>query len=312
MRGSFASCPRKFYWEFIRRIGPKRLSIHLHFGATFARGLEVFRKTYYTNPPEASTSALRHQEALGVALEAMILEWGHYPEAEDETKTLWTCLAALVFYFEQHPPYTDIIQPYYKSDGTPAVEFSFALPTNILHPATGEPILYAGRFDLLGLYDGLMFVVDEKTTSQMGPSWSKSWTLRAQFTGYVYAAKSFGHPVVGAIARGVAIRKSGFDVGDAMVQTPSWQIDRWWHQLHRDIERMLDCWREGFWDYNLDSTCTAYGGCAFQDLCTVSAPEAWVESAYAPRHWDPLALDPLKQARQEESPLLSELLWSDL
>ena len=165
---------------------------------------------------------------------------------------------------------------------------------------------------MLGLYDDILFVIDEKTTSQMGPSWSKQWTLRAQFTGYVYAAKTFGHQVAGAIARGVAIRKTGFDVGDAMVQTPEWQIERWWLQLHRDVQAMIQNWEERYWDYNLDSSCTSYGGCTFADLCTVSTPEVWIDSSFTTRDWDPLALDPLHKARQEEAPLLSTLLWEEM
>lgn len=308
MRGAYASCPHKFYWEFIRRIGPKRLSIHLHFGACFARGLEVFRKEYYTRAHLHNYHEV-HRLALGRALEAMILEWGDYPSDDDEPKTLWNCLAALDFYFEVHPPFTDVIQPFMKEDKTPAVEFSFALPLDIPHPETGEPILYAGRFDMLGVYDSnLLYVIDEKTTSAMGPSWSSSWDLRAQFVGYVWAAQTFGHQVAGAIARGVAIRKTGMDYGDAIVPVSDWQIERWLFQLERDIKSMIRNWEEGYWDFNLDSSCTSYGNCPFKSLCVTPNPERWIEADYTERHWDPLSLDPLKEDRMKTEPLIGLLL----
>lgn len=312
MRGAFVSCPHKFYWEFIRRIGPKKLSIHLHFGACFARGLEVFRKEFYSRAHLHNYHEV-HKLALGKALEAMILEWGDYPPEDEEPKTLWHCMAALDFYFEVHPPFSDVIQPFRKADNSPAVEFSFALPLNILHPETGEPILYAGRFDMLGVYDEeLLYVVDEKTTGQMGPTWSSSWDLRAQFTGYVWAARTFGHQVAGAIARGVVIRKTGLDHGDAIIPVTDWQIERWKFQLERDIQRMISSWEESYWDYDLDSACTSYGGCGFKSLCLSNNPERWIESSFAPRHWNPVALDPLKEDRLQKEPLIGVILGEEV
>lgn len=309
MRGAFASCPRKFYWEFIRRVGPKKLSIHLHFGAVFARGLEVFRREFYSKANISNHKEV-HRLALGHAIEAMILEWGDYPAEDEEPKTLWRCLSALDFYFEVHPPYSDDIQPFRKADNSPAVEFSFALPLeDCIHPESGEPILYAGRFDMLGVYDkDLLYVIDEKTTSSLGPTWSSSWDLRAQFIGYVWAAKTYGHPVAGAIARGVSILKTRFDYADALVPIADWQIERWRKQLSRDIQHMIRLWEEGYWDYNLDSSCTSYGGCPFKSLCLSPYPERWIESEFAPRVWNPVALDPLKAERLAQEPMVGVLL----
>lgn len=308
MRAAFVDCPQKFQWEFIRCIGPKSVSIHLHFGACFAKGLDTFRKVFYFSATPDSYQEFHHR-ALGAALEAIILEWGDYPPDTQEPKTLWHCLALLDYYFDIHPPFTDSIQPVKKADGTPAVEFSFAVPLDIIHPETGDPLLYAGRFDMLGIHDtGVMLVDDEKTTSQMGPTWSKSWDLRAQFPGYVWASRRYGHPVAGALVRGLGVLKTMFKSEDVLVLLSDWQLERWHAQLLRDIQRMIRRWEEGYWDYNLDSACTSYGGCAFRDLCLSPTPERWIDASYAPRHWDPLARDPLREDRMRERPMLGILL----
>jgi len=303
MRAAFASCPKQFFYSYIRGLSSRRLSIHLHFGACFASGLETFRREFY---PAADTS--RHNDAIYAGLLAIIREWGDYPPDDEEPKTLWTCLAALDYYFEVHPPATDIIQPFIRQNGEPAVEYSFTLPLEVNHPESREPLIYAGRFDMLGVYENQLVVVDEKTTKQLGASWSSSWDMRAQFKGYMYAAHQFGHKVIGAVVRGIALRKTGFDHADALVQCADWDLERWWEQLHYDIERMVQCWERGYWDLNLDSSCTSYGGCAFTPLCKVPNPEAWVEADYTIRRWNPLLKDPLSQERAKDRPMLEAIL----
>lgn len=301
MRGTFSSCPRKFYNAYILGLSPKRLSIHLHFGACFAAGLEEFRRSFYGGERDATQS-------LYLGFLRIIREWGDYPLDDEEPKTFYRCLAALDYYLSVHLPGTDIVQPFIKDDGTPAVEFSFTLPLDHKHPETGEPLIYAGRFDMLGVYDNTsLVIVDEKTTKQLGPSWSSSWDLRAQFMGYAYAAHSFGYPVIGALVRGIAFRTTGFDHADALVLTYDWSLDRWWNQLNRDISRMLQSWEEGYWDYDLDSACSSYGGCSFAKLCRVKDETPWIQEEYTVRRWNPLHLDPLQESRQKELPLLEIL-----
>lgn len=301
MRGNFTACPRQFYFGYVLGLSSPRLSIHLHFGACFAAGLEAFRREFYTDFGARHDPREQHARALNVGFRKIILEWGDYPPEDDDYKTLWSCLAALDFYFEHHGPATDPLLPYIKEDGTPAVEFSFTLPLDINHPETGEPLIYAGRFDMLGVMNDMFFVVDEKTTKALGASWSSSWTMRAQFKGYAYAARQHGFNVQGTIVRGVAIRKTGFDCADALVPTSNWDLDRWYTQLNRDVRRMLELWHEGYWDQNLDSTCSSYGGCSFVPLCSTDAEQAAtiMEEEYRVRRWNPLLADPLRTKEDE-------------
>ena len=280
-RKDFDACPTKFYWSHIRGLRRKGGNVHLVFGGTLAKGLETFRKAYYGEGKQII-------DCYTDALHAMILEWGDFEEPEGTAKTFANCVLALMAYFEQYNPAEDVVRPY-MHDGEPAVEFSFALPIpGVFHPQTGDPILYTGRFDMLGTYGNSVFVVDEKTASQLGQGWQAQWRLASQLTGYCWAAQQFGYKVQGAIIRGVGIYKTYFAHQMVIQQRPQWMLDRWLRQLQRDVRRMISLWEEGEWDMSLDSACSNYGGCPFMTLCESPMPENWVETEYEISGWNPL------------------------
>jgi hypothetical protein len=176
-------------------------------------------------------------------------------------------------------------------DSRLGIECTFALPLEIRHPQTGDPMLYAGRFDMLAEREGVLFVVDEKTTSQLGDSWSSKWDLRGQITGYIWAAKQFGIPVAGAIIRGVSILKTQYGHAEASVVRSQWEIDRWYEQLNIKLQRMIDAWKSGVFTYSLGDACESYGGCGYKTLCTVPDPEPYIPVHYERIQWNPLNKD---------------------
>lgn len=294
MRSSFVDCPQKFYRSFIQGLTPSEGSVHLVAGAAFARGCEVVRKLVWGDGHDL-------ESALAEGIIAALDEYGDFECPDKINKTPERVCEALVEYFSEYPPATDHIQPFFHDD-KPAVEFSFAIPLDIAHPETGEPILYAGRFDCIGQYQNGLWVVDEKSTSQLGASWLKNWHLRSQITGYCWAARQFGIPVNGAIIRGISFLKKSFGHAEAIEFRPDWMIDRWYFQLHMDITRMVECWNNGYWDFALDHACASYGGCTFQRLCTVNNPEQWVSQYYHVRRWSPLDRNP---GGQHDQPILA-------
>ena len=283
MRADFKSCAQKFAYAYIHNLRTPHLNINLHFGAAFASGTEHVRKRFYT---ESATK----DEALITCFNHLTLAWGPLDPPDGETKTFAKCFEALVCYFDRYDPATDPVQPYQLPDGSFAIESSFALETPIQHPETGDPILYAGRYDMLGVYSGQLFVVDEKTPRQLGATWANQWPLRSQFTGYCAAAFCYGHPVVGAITRGVGIRKNDIGFAEHISLRPRWQIDRWWDQLCRDLASMVDMYESGHWDLALESTaCAAYSDpCAYADLCLSLYPSRLIEQNYKRIVWNPI------------------------
>jgi len=287
MLGAFRSCPRKMFLEFVLHYKHKSPSVHLIAGGAFARGMEVARKEFYEEGKSAEDSI-----ALGLA--ALIKAYGTFECPPDSAKSLERTAGAFEFYFTNYPLGGDGSDPVVWGDGKRMVEFSFAEPLPVLHPETGDPLLYVGRSDMIAHFAGGTYIFDEKTTSSLGASWSGQWDLRSQFTGYCWAAKRADIPVNGVIVRGVSILKTKYDTQQAITSRADWEIERWYEQTCRDLERMKWCWQNEQWDYNLDHACTEYGGCSFKQPCKSPDPQPWLDLYFEKRIWDPLAREETK------------------
>jgi hypothetical protein len=280
MRVLFVSCPEKWKLRYGHGLALRDESIDLHAGGVFARGLEVARWKLYDD-------GFSVDQALVAAFPVMVKAWGNF-DSGDSVKSFYRCVTALEFYFnEAYQPAVDTIQPL-RLNGKPCIEWNFVLPIDVKNPETGEPILYAGRFDMFGtLNNEKLVIVDEKTTKQLGGQWASKWRLRSQFTGYAWGAQQFGHHVDAAVIRGISFLKYHHETLQSIVYRPAWHIDMWYEQLIRDVNRLVRCWEDNKFDRNLADECGAYGGCMFADLCDTNDPQSWV-SQYVVSRWDPL------------------------
>ena len=280
MLATLRSCKHKFMLEYLRNWKPKLESHHLHAGGAFAKGLEVARRSFYDGGKNA-------EESLQAGVGALLGAYGSFEPPSDSPKTAARMAGALDFYFATWPLGSDPALPS-VINGKRAIEFSFAEPLPILHPTTGEPLIYCGRADQIVDFAGGRYVEDDKTASQLGATWSRQWDLRSQFTGYTWAARCAGIRVDGVLVRGVSILKTKYDRAEAVTYRPAWQVDRWLHQTCRDIQAAIACWKEGYWDWALDHACTEYGGCAFRQICAVQDPEPFLRMNFEQRYWNPL------------------------
>lgn len=293
-REQFCVCPRKFAYSSIGHLTPIRKSIHLHAGGAYAAGLETMRRAFYD-------SNLSAEDSLEAGVVALIKFYGSYEPLESDLKTCERMVGALLSYAQQYPLATDYLKPYRYTNSKSAIEFTFAIPLEeCLHPVTKEPIIYAGRFDMLAVRDGVLYVVDDKTTSQLGPLWGNQWDLNSQFTGYVWAARQFGLPVAAAVVRGQSILKSSYGHAQHITYRPQWLVDRWYKQLVRNINAMITAWENQYFDYALGSACSAYSGCEFKTLCTSNEPERHIAINYTERHWNPTEKDPEAPLSEKE------------
>lgn len=288
MMGYWRACPRKFWWRHIRNLAPKGSNIHLHAGGAFAKGLEHARQAFYRDGKSAD-------EAIAQGAVALIKAWGNEDLYEDQNKGLGRMLGGLDYYLsEAFPLASDYMLPFELEPGKKAIECNFGLPIGVNHPQTGDPILYAGRFDMLAVHrdQQVLFVEDDKTTSSLGAQWSSRWTMRSQFTGYVWGAQQYGLPVAGAIIRGISFLKNGYDKAESIQMRPEWVVERWLRQVQTDLRSMIRAWENGEWDYNLDESCAAYGGCPYLTLCGARDPEPFVPVYYDIHQWNPLEVKP--------------------
>lgn len=304
MMSAFRSCPRKFYNEFVLGLRPSGISVDLHAGGAFAHSLEVVRKEIFVNGRSLNDALIRANAAFEIY-------WGDFeiPEFKKTNKRPDRVWAAVESYFNQYPPLTDHIQPYY-SEGKPTFEFTFAIPLEPawdvrtakmelggwpLHPVTGEPFLYTGRFDMLGQYLGRPVVEDDKTSgSGHYANWTEKWDLRSQFIGYTWACQQLGLEVEEVVVRGVGIQMTQIAHAEAIKPYSNHLRELWLEQLRRDLWRLVECWNSGYFDYNLGESCNAFGNCIFLQPCQSPNPEPWLKT-FDVRRWNPTAADPTKE-----------------
>ena len=287
LRAAFVSCPRAAYWEFFHHFKPQGESVHLHAGKAWATALEIARTAYYGDNFSA-------QDAQAMGLQALIMAYGTFQPPErgsGASKSIDRLIEAFSYYFKAFPLETDPVQPHYTKDGKPMVEFNFALPIdvdNLRHPVTNEPILYAGRADMVATYAGSLSIYDDKTTSQLGASWANQWNRRSQFSAYTWAAREYGMQVSQVVVRGIAILKTTINHAQAItIRTPH-HVNEWHKQVVRDIKRAIDCYNEGYFDVNLSESCSSYGGCMFLQPCMSNNPDPWLEGQFVRKIWDPV------------------------
>ena len=282
MLNEFRSCPQKAYRSFFQHWKPQGESVHLVAGAAFARGLEVARKLYFDE-------GAHPEHCIEQGLGALIKAYGNFECPADSAKSAERMAQAFEYYLSgEWSLDRDKAKPARMPSGKHAIEFSFAEPLPIDHPETGEPIIYAGRSDMICELNNGLYVEDDKTTKGIGPKWANDWEMRSQFTGYAWAANRHGWKVDGVLVRGVAILKTEFKRAQHISYRPEWEIDRWLNETYKTIRRMITAWRNSDFDYNMGESCAAYGGCSFLDICKKPNPEEWLPMYFAKRRWDPL------------------------
>lgn len=284
MRTAWDACQRKFLLSHIYNLRSQDPSVHLVFGGAFAKGLEIARKEFY------GLGNTDKSDYLGKAYIGAIQEWNLHIDDPmvGEAKSLTNCLCAIEYYFNEWPMATDWIAPFAYEGGEPTIEFTFALPLLLKH--NGEPILYSGRFDMFVDYASEPAVYDDKTASQLGAQWIRSWSLNSQMTGYIWAGQQSGFKTNTAIIRGVSILKNSFGQAQAIEHRTKWEVASWHDTLHHNLEGMLKAFNGGEYHFlpSYGQACAAYGGCPYQSLCKKENWKDWIEPDFKVFVWDPL------------------------
>lgn len=282
MLSAFKSCPRKAYLGYFEHWKPAAESVHLVAGKAFASGVEAGRRAFYIDHAAP-------EDAIALGLASLILEYGTFETPENSPKSLWRMAGALEFYFHSYPLGADGARPHIFPSAAHGIEFSFCQPFPAIHPETGDPLLFSGRADMAADAFGGVFLYDEKTTARLGAQWLNSWDHRSQFTSYCWGFREYGYKPAGVVVRGISILKESYDTAQIISYRSDWEIERWLETSRRVVERMITCWKEGYWDYNLDDACNAYGGCSFTRVCKSPAPDGWLELYFHRKRWDPVA-----------------------
>lgn len=287
-RGDWSKCKRKFYERKVRRIAGGHTSIDLHAGKCFATGMEAWREVTYghsfpLNDPITSAGA------------SLVKQWGTYEAPASSAKQLPRVLDAIAKTVARWPKDKDWLVPIKSKSSEHAIEWPFAIPLPIEHPE-GGPIYYVGVVDMAA-HDrsGLVWVEDDKTTSQLGEYWKQRWRMSSAQQGYVWALKQYGLDVHGYVIRGTQIAKTKIECDELIEVVPDYRVEEWHDRMLQDIEQMVESYdflpleiylnqpspeerltimQRAFPQGGIESgACGDFGGCPYIDVCQARDPE---------------------------------------
>lgn len=283
-------CMYKYKLVMLDQWAPIELSVHLKFGSHYALALEHFYK-------HRALGASIDEALILILREAMIDTWeyekdekgaripgtGQPWQSNDNTKTRENLIRSLVWYIEQFAE--EPIEVMKLSDGSPAVEYSFALPVD-------DGIIFAGHLDRLVEYAHNPYVMDQKTTkSTITPKYFEGFSPDTQMSLYTFAGKAvFDMPVKGVIIDVAQIAVGFTRLDRGFVTRTDSQLNEWYDGAMHHIEQARKATREQYFPMNTTS-CGNYGGCPFRSACSRSPEvrEQFIKASFtqAPR-WEPL------------------------
>ena len=278
-----ATCLRKYYYKMIEGWQPFLPSVHLVFGAHYATALEHYHKHLALGDDhETALRKIVHEALCATGTRDNDGHW-HVWAPLDDKKTRENLIRTIVWYCEEFRD--DNLITMKKSDGTPAVEYSFALPVD-------NDYVLTGHIDRLVEFSADPYVTDNKTTGgTIASYYFKQFDNDAQMSQYTFAGKIiFGVPVKGVIIDGAQIAVGFSRFERYMTMRTESQLTEWYDETMALIERAREHTRENFFPMNR-TACGNYGGCEFRDACSrpPEIREQFLKSDFfRGKRWDPL------------------------
>lgn len=292
------ACPTRFWRRMEQGWEPRRKGAALNFGGAIHAGLA----TWYRHPELDRTQRL----ALSItSIEAAWLDTGPI----DDYRTLSKCVDVMREYSLEYPMES------FSIVGAPeraVIEqtFTIGLGTYLRCDkcvlgvtdddmfgskctycnADREIIEYGGIFDGLAQFGDKVYVLEHKSTSQLGDTFFTQFNPNNQVTGYIWAAHQLsGLDVAGAMINAIGVYKAGKTRFRRQVTTrDEHDINQWRRNVTATCEEIASHRRAKFWPQRTTS-CTQYGLCAYHQVCTLSETE-WqerrLEQDYVKSTWD--------------------------
>jgi len=182
-------------------------------------------------------------------------------------------------------------------------EMSFDLPLG-----NGNSLI--GRIDKVVEWGGTLWIMDHKTTSQMGANFYKEFDPSLQMTGYVWAARELGFDVRGVLIDAILVAKGLLESSSRSRLNPLARFDFYkndaalkeWKDTVLQIQTDIG-WTEedaringpARWTPNFDS-CTYYGECPYRRVCSEEEQvrERLISMDYDVDFWDPREKEEVK------------------
>lgn len=302
MLTSFQRCPLLYKTRIVDWWTSRYASAALGHGGAMHEGL----KAWY----QGAIDGLSTTERAEAALHAINDSWPQNHPIDD-FRTKQRAMELMVRYIKQYP---------FESFQVIAVEipFTFELDRVILWcknclmenpPWSGnfprqyckqcnlplEPIEYGGIVDCLTQFgvgsQSVNYVLEHKTTSELGGNYFTQWEIHNQITGYCWGAgQASGKLIGGANLNVLCLTKGGNIKFDRrMIGVNPSQIEEWKNDVARTCNEIAYAQRHGHWRKSTDHCVTKYGTCQFHSVHLLSDPvdrERRLETDYIKQEWN--------------------------
>jgi len=274
-RSCYTTCPRKYYYSFIKNLRSNNGSNAIRYGVCFHVGMD----TFYTVIKEKGFN----NEALAIAYPAAIIAMKKAWTLESEGLNFWEDYRNIDNLLQAFTQYVSIFKTEHSYMQVLETERTFnitiEMPQDLYH---GVPnFIFAGKIDGEIMLNGQRWNREYKTTSQPIILQEKRLHRNPQFIGYDFASELEGHEVTGTMItfHHISARKgkSG-DYGKLSLdfknvpQIFSPEDKRNWLESFREtafnIYRSMEL---NNWPMNMYS-CHQFGLCSFDRLCSQGRP----------------------------------------
>lgn len=303
----FTTCPRSAEYYTIHKRDINRSSDATNYGSAIHEALAA----HYIG------SDLPSQHAA-------LLKWfASNPQTSDDCWRTPDLAVELVTKYNKNYP-GEVFEVIKTDEGKPMVELPFAIPLgkvayeaivegfyidhfgNRTKYTTGiaknfEPreitIVWTGRIDALVCENNMTFVLDHKTTSQMGAGYFDEFENSSQMLGYMWAAQHLlKSKVHGVIINALCTRKptktgKGIEFQRNRIFPDSDRITEWHHDTLTIVSDFIMMAQRNYFPMHRKWCVGKYGKCPYYDVCTLPASqrEQFIASdLYKDVTWSPL------------------------
>lgn len=159
-----------------------------------------------------------------------------------------------------------------------------------------EEIEYGGIFDTLTRFgpmtsQSVNYVLEHKTTSELGDHYFVQWEIHNQITGYCWgASQASGKLIGGANVNVLCLTKGGnMKFKRRMIGVNPSQIEEWKNDVAVECNNIARAQRLGHWQKRTDSCVSKFGTCLYHSVHLLSDPDERrrrLETDYVKEEWN--------------------------
>lgn len=289
----FNTCPKKYYWTYIRGMHSVKGSTPLRYGVVWHAAMEAFYGA-------VKESGWKSTDIIEKAVLAAKKEWEEYTGDllfYDDYRTMENLMLSLVQFINHYAGdegMIEIINPEtkFKLEMTPEVENERGIAL----------FFFTGKIDLEVMLNSRLWIIDHKTTGQALSIQAKRLQKSQQFMGYDYATKrKSGEKPDGALIMlhhlSAYKSKKTLTYGKPKIlfdRIPlvfnEFDIMDWRASFMDTVRRIQWCTERNFWPKQHDN-CFQYGLCQYSFLCDQhrkEGEEVLEDHFYVDTPWDVL------------------------